>query len=322
MPFEMQLSNMPESERAEAEACLTNQDPLQEPFENLHHFNNTVLEGGESWFRISGTPIFDSQGCVVGHRGKSLDVTREMAAKKQLQTEMTLAENSVKLKSGFMASMTHELRTPLNAIIGFTDILEAVDTAEERNEYIRIIRNNCDMMQRLISDILTASSLSDELSSVEQVDVDFAKAFEDICLTLQQRVPEHVKFLKDNPYHSFYTTLDIGRVNQIITNFVTNAVKFTHHGHIRLSYRYDGHGLRIICEDTGVGIPLDKQGIIFDRFVKLDEFVQGTGMGLNICKNIAQRLGGSIGVESEGKDKGSIFWVWIPCTRKQLPTDQ
>ena len=99
----------------------------------------------------------------------------------------------------------------------------------------------------------------------------------------------------------------------MLTNFVTNSVKFTKQGYIRLGYRYEKHGLYLYCEDTGVGIPKDKQGIVFDRFVKLDEFVQGTGMGLAICKSIAERCGGDIGVNSRGEGKGSTFWLWIPC---------
>ena len=149
----------------------------------------------------------------------------------------------------------------------------------------------------------------------------FAQEFEDICVTLEQRVqnPE-VTFLKENPYEHLYTTLDIGRIQQILTNFVTNAVKFTVKGHIKLGYEYQEKGGRneepgiyLYCEDTGKGIPAEQQALVFERFVKLDEFVQGTGMGLAISKSIAERCGGEIGVNSEGEDKGSTFYAWIPC---------
>ena len=313
MPFATHIAHMPEEERAESMELFN----TPKPYDSIQHFNNTVLDSGESWFHMTALPVFDEVGKFIGHRGQSLDITREMSMKNRQAEKELVVKDSARLKSGFMASMTHELRTPLNAIIGFTDILSSIDDAAERSEYIRIIRNNCDMLQRLINDILVASSLNDGPTSIEPVDVDFAKEFDDICLTMQQRVQEiGVEFVKDNPYDSFLTTIDIGRINQVITNFVTNAVKFTKEGHIKLGYAYHNHGLRIYCEDTGAGIPKDKQDIIFERFVKLDEFVQGTGMGLNICKSIAERCGGNIGVQSEGKDKGTTFWVWIPCQRR------
>ena len=147
--------------------------------------------------------------------------------------------------------------------------------------------------------------------------------FEDICITLAQRVQNpDVEFQKENPYEHLYTTLDIERIQQILTNFITNAVKFTTEGHIKLGYQYKESGdrsqelggyLYLYCEDTGKGIPAEKQALVFERFVKLDEFVQGTGMGLAISKSIADRCGGEIGVTSEGEDKGSTFWVKIPC---------
>ncbi|MBO7044802.1 MAG: HAMP domain-containing histidine kinase, partial [Prevotella sp.] len=188
----------------------------------------------------------------------------------------------------------------------------------ERAEYVRIVRNSSDMLQRLINDIIEASSISDGPVSIEPQEIDFATAFEDICLTLSQRVQEPaVEFQKENPYDTFVTTLDIGRVQQVLTNFVTNAVKFTKKGHIKVGYQYQDSGyLYLYCEDTGLGIPKEKQKTVFERFVKLDEFVQGTGMGLAICKSIAERCGGEIGVESEGEGKGCTFWIRIPCVRK------
>ena len=238
---------------------------------------------------------------------------------RQLEIQTRLAKDSVKLKSGFLASMTHELRTPLNAIVGFTGVLEQLSEPEERSEYIRIIRNSSDMLQRLINDIIQASSLTEGTISIKAEDIDFSAAFDDICLTLQQRVQNSdVSFIKDNPYDSFPTRLDIERIQQILTNFVTNAVKFTQKGHIRIGYRYEHAGLYFYCEDTGIGIPEQEHQRIFQRFVKLDEFVQGTGMGLAICKSITEQLKGEIGVNSQGEGQGSTFWFWIPCERKVL----
>lgn len=244
----------------------------------------------------------------------TIDTTKLEEARQQLEAMTKLANESVRLKSGFMASMTHELRTPLNAIVGFTGVLEALADSPERGEYVHIIRNSSDMLQRLINDIIDASQATGGALTIKPEEIDFATAFDYICLTLEQRINgKALQFIKENPYDSFITTLDIGRIQQVLTNFVTNAVKFTNEGHIRLGYRYEKHGLYLYCEDTGIGIPRDKQQVVFDRFVKLDEFVQGTGMGLAICKSIADSCEGDIGVISRGEGKGSTFWFWIPC---------
>lgn len=265
-------------------------------------------------FTVTFNPTFNDQGEIIGHEGIASDITRITKTESELAKETVLAEESVRMKSAFMASMTHELRTPLNAIIGFTSVMEALGDSPERGEYVRIIHNSTDMLQRLINDIIEASSISYGAFPIKPEETDFAMAFEDICITLAQRVQDpNVEFQKDSPFDHFPTTIDIGRIQQVLTNFVTNAVKFTTQGHIRLGWKPKDNGLYLYCEDTGKGIPADKQSLIFEQFVKLDEFVQGTGMGLAICKSIAERCGGKIGVSSEGEGKGSTFWLWVPC---------
>ena len=253
------------------------------------------------------------------------NITELVSIQQKLKEETARAEDSGRMKSAFLANMTHEIRTPLNAIVGFSDLLPVVDTQEERMEFIRIIRNNCDMLLRLINDILEASSMGQALA-IKPEECDFAQVFNDICQTLAQRVQEPgVEFIKDNPYTTFLTSLDKGRVQQVLTNFTTNAVKYTHEGHIKVGYRQEmrtvgssqpQNGLYFYCEDTGAGIPKEKQASVFERFVKLNDFVQGTGLGLSICKAIAERCGGEIGVTSQGEGHGSTFWLWIPCERK------
>ena len=315
MDFDTYLSYLAEEDRHRTLEILNSQEMLNNDFHgDIYHFNHTTTGPEEGWFEISGKPIRNKDGKVTGHFGVSIDITNFMKARKELEIVTKQASESVRMKSGFMASMTHELRTPLNAIVGFTSVLSAFADSPERAEYVRIIRNSSDMLQRLINDIIDASSLTDGVISIKPEQVDFAKMFEDICFTLQQRIEKpEVQFWKDNPYKSFVTTIDPGRIQQVLTNFLTNAVKFTKEGHIRLGYRYQNDGLYLFCEDTGAGIPKDKQQIVFNRFVKLDEFVQGTGMGLAICKSIAESCGGKIGVDSEGAGKGSTFWLWIPC---------
>ena len=268
-------------------------------------------------FNITFNPVINENGEITGYEGIASDITRISNTRQQLVEETRRAEDSVRMKSAFMASMTHELRTPLNAIVGFTSVLEALGDSPERAEYVRIIRNSSDMLQRLINDIIEASSMDAGALSIEPRPIDFAKEFEDICITLAQRVQNpDVEFQKENPYEHLYTTLDIERIQQILNNFITNAVKFTTEGHIKLGYQYQDGELYLFCEDTGKGIPPEKQASVFERFVKLDEFVQGTGMGLAISKSIAERCGGKIGVNSEGEDKGSTFWVRIPCEKR------
>lgn len=294
-------------------------DSSDDRFIVVHHFKHTLTSDKPQWFSIVGHKRYDTQGNVVGFAGISAIVTDLIEAQQRLQETTDLANDSIRLKSAFLANMTHELRTPLNAVVGFSTILQMTDTPEEREELIKIILDSCDMLQRLINDILEASSITTEApTDIQPTEVDFAHSFDTICLTLQHRVEQaNLQFIVENPYENFFTAIDVERVQQIITNFVTNAVKFTSQGHIRLGYRYERNGLYIYCEDTGIGIPKDKQAVIFERFVKLDEFIQGTGLGLAICKSITQRLGGEIGVTSEGKGCGSTFWIWIPGEKKQ-----
>ena len=225
------------------------------------------------------------------------------------------------MKAAFLANMTHEIRTPMNAIVGFSSLLQVVEDDKERHEFIRIIRNNCDMLLRLINDILEASSMGQSLA-IEPENVDVSSVFDDICQTLAQRVQEPgVEFLKDNPYATCMARIDKGRLQQLLTNFVTNAVKYTHQGHIKLGYRLEERhgrqGLYSYCEDTGSGIPQDKHTAIFERFVKLNDYVQGTGLGLPICKAIVEKCGGEIGLESE-VGQGSTFWFWIPVDVREV----
>ena len=169
------------------------------------------------------------------------------------------------------------------------------------------------MLLRLIDDIMVISAMDSNGLVIRPEDCDFVNAFDNMCQSLAQRVENpNVQFIKDNPYKVLKTKLDVGRVMQVITNFVTNAVKYTQQGHIKVGYRLQDEGIYIYCEDTGIGIPEGQCPKIFERFVKLNEFIQGTGLGLTICKAIAERCHGKIGVDSE-VGKGSTFWAWIPC---------
>ena len=270
-------------------------------------------DGPDQWYQVNSVPITDESGKVTGGFGLIRNITSLMEKQEQLRRETERANDSGRQKSIFLANMTHEIRTPLNAIVGFSDLLQSIEGSDDKREMIRIIHNNCDMLLRLINDILAISNMDSDAAQLTPEDVDFATAFDDICQSLAQRVQEPaVEFQKDNPYRSLKTRIDNGRIQQVITNFVTNAVKYTHQGHIRVGYRIREKGLYVYCEDTGAGIPKDQCSRVFERFVKLNDYIQGTGLGLSICKTIVERCGGNIGVDSE-LGKGSTFWFWIPC---------
>ena len=318
--LEEYLAGMIPEQRAEAERVFSEKVMNGEPFNVIHQFNYTPVSDHLTWFSIAGIPMLDEDGHPKEYFGLVRDISDLMEAQQKLREETVRAEDSGRLKSAFLANMTHEIRTPLNAIVGFSDLLQMIDSADERREMIRIIRSNCDMLLRLINDILEASDMGQSIA-IEPVAIDLPPVFDDICQTLEQRVQgTGVEFQKDSPYASLPVVMDKGRLQQLLTNFVTNAVKYTHEGHIRVGYRVESRdidgqrqeGVRFYCEDTGAGIPQEKQAAVFERFVKLNDFVQGTGLGLSICKAIVDKCGGRIGVHSEGEGHGSTFWFWVP----------
>lgn len=326
--FEEYYDYMYDDKRETAVKTLEHPETWKEQFSLERHFKRSLLAGleGDRWYSISGISITDENGNATGMFGIIRDITDQRNAEQKLRQETLRAESSGLQKSMFLASMTHELRTPLNSIVGFSDLLRTTDNPEERKEFIRIIRTHCDILLRLITDILEASTLSDTQIQIVPKQTDFAQEFDNICQALCRRVENpNVTFVKQAPCTRLVTTIDMDRIKQVVTNFVTNSVKHTRQGHIKIGYCLqkrkvkgegspDGsrNGIYLYCEDTGTGIPKEKQHTIFERFVKLNEFVQGTGLGLTICKNIIERCNGEIGVDSE-EGKGSTFWFWIPC---------
>lgn len=238
---------------------------------------------------------------------------------KQLEIEKERAQQADKLKSTFLANMSHEIRTPLNAIVGFSELLETVEEPEEKAEYIHIIKINNDLLLRLISDILDLSKIESGTMELLRKNVDVAILFDELTTSLRQRITNpDVEFICENPYKSFVSCLDSNRIAQILTNFATNAMKYTPKGRIKIGYTYIDGGIKIYVEDTGIGIPADKHCRIFHRFEKLDDFAQGTGLGLSICKAIIDASKGKIGFTSK-EGEGSTFWAWVPCKAEIEP---
>lgn len=269
------------------------------------------------WYSINRIPLNSTTGHKQGF-GLIRDITPLIDVQENLKKETERANLSEQQKSVFLANMTHEIRTPLNAIVGFCDLLQTIDSPDDKKEFARIIRNNCNMLLHLINDILAASTITESGLSINPRETDFAHLFNDICTMLSQQVanPDAVKFIQENPYKCLMTVVDPDRIEQVINNFTTNAIKHTLQGHIKVGYRVENGGIYIYCEDTGRGIPKEKCDDVFKRFVKLDDFVQGTGIGLSICKAIADAYNGKIGVESD-EGQGAKFWFWFPCDVKQ-----
>jgi signal transduction histidine kinase/PAS domain-containing protein len=268
------------------------------------------------WVQINSIPEYDKNGKLKGSFGILRNISDIMLKQEQLKRETERARYSGHQKSVFLANMTHEIRTPLNAIVGFSDLLQAIESPDEKREMIRIIHNNCDMLLRLVNDILVLSNVDANAMQIRPEHIDFVSEFTDICKSLAERVQEPgVEFLSDSPCDTLPVCIDKSRIQQVITNFVTNAVKYTQQGHVRVGYRPEERqgrqGLYVYCEDTGAGIPQDQLNRVFERFVKLNDYIQGTGLGLSICKAIIDKCEGEIGVDSE-LDKGSTFWFWIP----------
>ena len=292
---------------------------LIDPRTNGGKSHNTTLllydkrSGTRQWYTINSIPEHDEKGNLVGSFGLVHNVNDLVEAQLKMKKEKERANDSSRLKSTFLANMSHEIRTPLNAIVGFCDIMQSIESVEEREEILKIIHNNCNNLMQIIDDILVLSELDSSGLTLNPVKCDFAEEFNLLCKSLEQRVIEpSVKFITENPYDSLITTIDTMRISQVITNFLTNAVKYTHQGYIKLGYVVEDNGLRIYCEDTGSGIPKDKCEKIFERFIKLNDYIQGAGIGLSICKAIAVKCEGKIGVDSK-EGKGSTFWIWIPC---------
>ena len=240
--------------------------------------------------------------------GISWDITNLQNIEQELIKARIKAEQSDRLKS---ANMSHEIRTPLNAIVGFSQLLPAAETAEEKKLYSGIINQNSDILLQLINDIL-------DLSKIEAGTLEYIKRpmnLGEVCRTIyavhKERVKEGVTLVFDNEDENLFIEGDQNRIMQVITNFLTNASKFTYEGEIRLGFERTDKNIRVYVKDTGIGIEPEKVDHIFERFVKLNSFAQGTGLGLSICQMIIEKIGGEIGVTSE-LGKGSTFYFTIP----------
>lgn len=242
------------------------------------------------------------------------DITQLKQAEKQLALAKEKAENADLSKSTFLANMSHEIRTPLNAITGFAEILASANTEEEKAQYQEIIKMNADLLLQLVNDILDMSKIEAGTLEFLYTKVDINLLLSDLRQLFQMKVNDaggNIQIIAEPSLPSCSIETDRNRVAQVLSNFTTNAIKFTQEGTISIGYEARDTELYFYVTDTGAGIPADKLPEVFGRFVKLNKDKKGTGLGLSISKTIVNKLEGQIGADSvEGK--GSTFWFTIP----------
>lgn len=264
------------------------------------------------WLQVNSmVTVFKPENQEVEIVEVNFDITEQKKVEAKLIEARDKAETMDRLKSAFLANMSHEIRTPLNAIVGFSGLLCETEEMAERQQYISIIQKNNECLLQLVSDILDLAKIEADTYEVHHMEVNIRQLCKEIYNQFADKVNGEVKLFFDEDLPEIYLVSDPDRIRQVLSNFVTNAVKFTLKGHIRIGYEMQEGSLLIYVEDTGLGIAADKLPYIFERFVKLNSFIQGTGLGLSICQSIIHRLQGKIGVESE-EEKGSRFWISLP----------
>lgn len=263
---------------------------------------------------VTGLPSErDKKGNVIRYTGIAFNNTKWEKMAQELKEMKDKAELSDRLKSAFLANMSHEIRTPLNAIVGFSELLVDSDDPDEKKEYWHIIESNNDLLLRLINDILDLSKIESGIIDRKRERFNLTQLCNELYVMMGSKIPNaDVELVQDNPCPECWIFLDSNRLKQVWMNFLTNAVKYTRSGYIRMGYSVEKDGIRFYVEDTGTGIPKELQDRVFGRFQKLNEFVQGTGLGLAISRAIVEAAGGEIGFTSE-QGIGSIFWAWVPC---------
>jgi len=297
----------------------------------------------DCWFETFKAPIFDAQGNVIGITGISLEISeRKMNEEEiksyseklaiqnvklklindELKTAKEKAEESDKLKSAFLANMSHEIRTPMNAILGFATLIRnRALSNEKRKQYIDLINSNCRQLLHIITDIIDISKIEAGQINIFNKNFQLNKALHELYLNYKNQIevlnkPIELIFIPGLKNEESAVFTDKIRLEQILTNLISNAFKFTEKGSIEFGYYIDkGSVIVFFVKDTGIGINEEEQKIIFDRFRQVsssyNKLYGGTGLGLSISKGLAEKLGGKIWVKSE-YGKGSEFFFSIP----------
>lgn len=271
----------------------------------LHHYENRIF------------PL-DNEYLLCMCRDISEQWNAEQTNKKQqkeLEAARIKAEESDRLKSAFLANMSHEIRTSLNAIVGFSKLVIDAECTNEKEQYAEIIERNSEILLNLFNDILDLSSLEADSLSFNIRPIKLI----DICLQLEQqfcyKVKNGTKLILDDVDTELYVSGDWNRIIQIISNLLSNAAKFTPKGEIHFGYREKEDFVEFYVKDSGIGIPAERVATIFQRFGKINDFVQGTGLGLTLCRMLVEKMGGRIWLRSQ-EGKGSRFYFTLPLIRQ------
>ena len=230
------------------------------------------------------------------------------------------AEEADRMKSVFLANMSHEIRTPLNAIVGFSEIIALTEDEVGKAEYLNIIQKNSNLLLQLINDILDLSRIESGKSEMNFQLVEMTGLIDEVEKVHRLKMKTAIRLNVIRPDEEIWIMVDRNRITQVLFNFLSNAIKNTHEGAITLGLEVCGEWLKVYVTDTGCGIAKEKLPLIFNRFEKLNDFVQGTGLGLPICQSIVERLGGKISVESE-VGVGSTFVMTLPYRQFVLGAD-
>ncbi|MBQ8989328.1 MAG: hypothetical protein IJ067_06535 [Prevotella sp.] len=305
--------------KSDAQRVLTAIDDICTGRSNFYHQQYRVRSGNsgmtyweESYATIASRDADGSPTKIVGTTMR-IDSRKKMEA--DLINARNKAEESDRLKTAFLANMGHEIRTPLNAIVGFADLLPVVESEEDRNQLITEIQNNNRKLLGIIDGLVSMSKIEAEAKNLVKSQTDLVPLLKEIAKTHAAMVDQQTVVLATQfPYTQLMMTTDVAKLTEIINNLMQNAVKFTTKGRITLGYDLqDGDHVRIWVKDTGKGIAEADQERIFERFVKVDDYIPGTGLGLSVAKSHVTSLGGTIGVESV-LGRGSTFWVDLPLT--------
>lgn len=284
------------------------------------HSTVMQLQDGR-WLDVHYTPDYDELGHHIGVFGVAVDITPFKKVEQELREQTEKAQDSGRQKTVFLANMTHELRTPLNAVNGFADLLKlGVITPQEKEQYVGIMMHSCTMLIAMVDNILQLSMIDTDGIKLHPRQVDFSVSFDISAKEMKRFINKYetdVDLQTVNPMEHLVLTLDYDRIMQVLEIFAGNASKFTKTGYIRMGYTYDDGWLTVYCEDTGCGIPADKQEEIFHRFVKLNDFTQGTGLGLSVAQAIADAMNATISLKSE-EGKGSTFSFKLKVERDEL----